>query len=877
MAADPFASRRVRWYAVVGLVSCAVYMALPRGSATQLLFVAIAVSVPVMGWYAVREQPATARTALTLITIGCAFAAIGEVAEYVLLTLSVAPGSGSLTDLVFLTAYVWQLCGLMSMFRSQTASRHQFGWFDAAAVGIMVLTVVWTTLYEAIFGDQTATFFDWLTRFGGAVLGVALVVMALRLVITDRWRNRSLVVLLGGLVLQLVTDSTAALWNSYEQGSRVDTLWFLSYVLIGIALLEIGHAAVERRAATRLADQEIKHTLVLQAVVTVLLAAMIVAEVAGVLPLASLVLWAVSWVAIIVITRVRVFALLRQVGEAAATENQRRLTAMVASSGDVIGLADPDGLIRYLTPSITRLTGTAVDSWIGQRFDAMLATHFDGLHDLAARCALLGPDESATWEATLARPTVDGSRTVRLTIANQVDEPEVSGWVITAQDVTDQARLTAELRHQSLHDDLTGLPNRGLLFDRIQHTLDRMSRVPGTSVAVVLVDIDDFKAVNDSLGHTTGDELLRAVAERLTRSVRNGDTVARLGGDEFAVLLEDTNETEAMLLAGRALESLALPVHIGTGDFAVRASAGVVCHRGGAEAVDLLRSADIAMYASKRDGKSKVTLFEEHMHDMARDHLELRMDLATALQQGQLALVYQPIVDTNSRRVSGVEALLRWHHPQRGMVSPAEFIPIAEQSGQITAIGEWVLRTACAEAASWPGEGLPYVSVNVAAPQLRSERFIDLVISTLATTRLAPARLLLEITESMLVDDSANARTTLARLRQLGVRIAIDDFGTGYSSLAYLRSLSVDVVKIDQSFIRDLGTNTDHQALTRTILALADGLDMTAIAEGVETDREFDELTRLGCLYAQGYLFSRPITPEHLRELLGATPTAACT
>lgn len=479
-----------------------------------------------------------------------------------LLTLSVAPGSGSLTDLVFLAAYVFHLCGLMSLFRSRTASRHQFGWFDAAAVGIMVLTVVWTTLYEAIFGDRTATFFDWLTRFGGAVLGVALVVIALRLVVTDQWRSRSLVLLLVGFVLQLATDSVAALWNGYEQGARIDAGWFLSYVLIGAALLEIGHAAVERRAATRVADQEIKHTLVLQAIVTVMLAATIVAEVAGVVPLASLILWGVSWTVIIVITRVRVFALLRQVGEASATENQRRLTAMVASSGDVIGLADPDGVIRYLTPSITQLTGPSVDNWIGQRFDVMLSTQLDGLHDLAARCALLGPGESATWEATLALPAVDGTRTVRLTIANQVDEPEVTGWVITAQDVTDQARLNAELRHQSLHDDLTGLPNRGLLFDRIQHTLDRMSRAPGSSIAVVLVDIDDFKAVNDSLGHTTGDELLRAVAERLTRSVRNGDAVARLGGDEFAVLLEDTNETEAMLLAGRALESLALPVHI---------------------------------------------------------------------------------------------------------------------------------------------------------------------------------------------------------------------------------------------------------------------------------------------------------------------------
>ena len=275
------------------------------------------------------------------------------------------------------------------------------------------------------------------------------------------------------------------------------------------------------------------------------------------------------------------------------------------------------------------------------------------------------------------------------------------------------------------------------------------------------------------------------------------------------------------------------------------------------------------MYAAKRDGKSKVTLFQETMHDTARHHLELRMDLTTALARNEFSLVYQPIIATCGQRISGVEALLRWNHPHLGLVSPVDFIPIAEQSGQITAIGEWVLKTACAEAATWDyGADAPYISVNVAAPQLRCENFIDLILSTLAETNLPPARLLLEITESMLVEDSANARTVLTRLRDLGVRIAIDDFGTGYSSLAYLRSLCVDVVKIDQSFIRDLDTNTDHQALTRTILALAEGLEMTAIAEGVETDHEFVELSRLGCSYAQDFLFSRPIGATALHRLI---------
>ena len=785
-----------------------------------------------------------------------------------LVTLRIDPTSHTAVDVIFLAAYAIQLCGLMSLFRSSTASRHRLGWFDAAAVGVAVLAVVWSTMYDAIFRGHRATLLDWLTRFGGAVLGVALLAMALRLALSRRGRSRALNLLLGGFALQVVTDSAAALWRGYAPGSRLDTLWAVADVLLAAALLEAGRDHTPAQAPTRLAHQEIEHTLVLQAAVTVIIGGMIVIEAGTALPVATLIGWGCSWLVILVLTRIRMSGLLRLVAEASATENQRRLTAMVASSSDVIGLADPDGTIRYITPSIAALTGVRVEAWLGQRFDLMLARHVAGLHDLASRSALLGPGATATWEGTVAPGGTAPLRTLELTLANRIDAPEVNGWVITAHDVTDHARLTSELRHQSLHDGLTGLPNRGLLFDRIQHWIDRTARCDEARMAVVLIDIDDFKTVNDSLGHTTGDELLRAVAGRLVASVRHGDTVARLGGDEFAILLEDTDDLEAMVLAERALESLALPVPIGGGDYAVRASAGVVCRRGD-DAIELLRSADIAMYASKRDGKAKVTLFEESMHDLAQARLSLRMDLEAAVDRSELRLVYQPIVDVDTTRIKGVEALVRWDHPRRGLVAPSEFIPIAEQSGQIHAIGSWVLRTACREAASWSDDrSAPYVSVNVAASQLRDETFIDFVLGVLVESRLHPARLMLEITESMLVDDSAHARDALARLRELGVRIAIDDFGTGYSSLAYLRSMCVDVVKIDRSFVTDLDTNPDHQALTRSILALAAGLEMTAIAEGIETDDEYDALARMGCQLAQGYLFSKPLTPATLRTLL---------
>jgi diguanylate cyclase (GGDEF)-like protein/PAS domain S-box-containing protein len=857
-----------RGYVVAGLAACALYLALPSSHAAQALFVVVAVTTPLVSVIVLLRQRSPERFGWWLLTAGFGVAAIGEIIDFFFVTLAWSPGLEPEINVIFLAAYIIELWGLMSVFHARSESSRQLGWFDAVVVGIGVFTIVWSTMYEAIFGSGRASPLDLLTRFGGAVLDVALVVTALRLVIGRRGRRTGAGLLLAAFVLQMAGDDIAALWDGYRPGQWVDTLWALSYVLVAAAVTHPGRDTERRAAPTRAAHREIRDTLVMQACVMGVLAVMVVVQIGSSVPAVTLVVWGVAWLALLMVTRMRVYGLLKMVEQASATESQRRLTAMVASSDDVIGLADPDGTISYLSPSIERLTGVPASEWIGQRFDIALSRHVTGLDDFLIRSAHLAAGQQATWECTAKPHGDDVARTMRLTLANELETPEVNGWVITAHDVTDQARLTSELRHQSLHDTLTGLPNRGLLFDRIQHSLDRMSRAADARIAVVLVDIDDFKAVNDSLGHTTGDELLRAVADRLASAVRQGDTVARLGGDEFALLLEDTDEHDAMILANRALESLALPVHIATGDFAVRASAGVVCHRGGSDPVELLRSADIAMYASKRDGKSKVTLFQEHMHMAAREQLELRMDLSTALERDEFVLVYQPIVDTHTQRICGVEALLRWVHPERGMVSPADFIPIAEQSGYIRSIGAWVLETACTEAATWDvSHNTSYISVNVSAPQLTDPRFIDIVLDVLERTSLPPRRLLLEITESMLIDDSDHASAVLARLREMGIRIAIDDFGTGYSSLSYLRQLCVDVVKIDQSFVRDLGSNADHQALTRTILALAEGLDMTAIAEGVETDCEYAELSRLGCSYVQGYLFSRPVSADALHEL----------
>jgi diguanylate cyclase (GGDEF)-like protein/PAS domain S-box-containing protein len=858
-----------RWYLIAGLAACAVYFLLPNSESADMLYAVVAGSMPVaalVGLFRDRPQPWRGWSTLT---VGLVLVGVGELGYFVLVTRSVRPQSESLLDIVFVVGAVVQLGGLMALIQARTTDKRRTAWLDAGAVGVAAFTVVWSSLYGETVKEGVSSVLGWVSFLGEPVLGVALVAMAVRLLLGERRMRSGFGLLLLGYVLQAVPDTLSSLLDGYTPTAAADGLWLSGYVLIGAALLHPGRLTQPRRAPTTLARREVNQVLALQGAVIVAVVAVMAVQVARLIPSSTLVVWVGAGFAILVINRLRVHSLVRLVGDASETESQRRLTALVDHSHEIIGLADPDGLIRYVSPAVETITGVPAEQWVGERFDRILPANVSGVGELIGRVVRLAPGAMTSWEGEVRPVHGSSPRTMRVTVVNHLDTPEVNGWVITARDATDEARLTSELRHQALHDTLTGLPNRALLFDRIEHALDRVKRAHDSELAVVLVDLDDFKSVNDTLGHDTGDSLLRGVAERLASAVRPGDTVARLGGDEFAILLEDTSEIDAMLVAQRAMESLALPVQIGNADFAVMASVGVVCHRGASDPVELLRFADIAMYEAKRDGKARVKLFREDMHHAARHQLELRMDLAAALDNRELSLAYQPIVDTGLGRICGVEALLRWNHPTRGAVSPAQFIPVAEQSGMIATIGEWVLRTACTEAAHWPRQDAPpYISVNVSAAQLSDRGFVASVVRALKDSGLPSERLLLEITETMLIDDDIMSRRVLTDLRAIGVRIAIDDFGTGYSSLAYLRQLAVDVVKIDQSFVRDLGTNSDHQALTRTMLALADGLAMTAIAEGVETEGELSELSRLGCSFAQGYLFSYPIPAEELTALL---------
>jgi len=432
---------------------------------------------------------------------------------------------------------------------------------------------------------------------------------------------------------------------------------------------------------------------------------------------------------------------------------------------------------------------------------------------------------------------------------------------------------TGELRHQALHDALTGLPNRVLALDRAEHMLARARREQ-TPVAALYVDLDGFKQVNDTFGHAAGDELLQVVAQRLRSVVRAGDTAARLGGDEFVVLVEGANLAAGPeLVAERVLEVLRQPYDLGERvgrELALTASVGVAW--GLRESADeLLRDADLALYEAKADGRNRYVAFKSAMQTAARDRVELEMDLAGALERDELFLLYQPTFELSSESITGVEALVRWQHPQRGLIGPDRFIPLAEESDLIVSIGAWVLRESCRQAARWHAQGRPLrMSVNVSARQLDAGGLIDDVRAALRDSGLPAAYLTLEVTETALMRDPDATATRLRQLKRLGVRIAIDDFGTGYSSLAYLRQFPADALKIDRSFVAGIADSKHASAIVHTLVRLGKTLNIETLAEGIEERYQLETLQREHCDLGQGFLFSRPVPAQTLDELFTA-------
>jgi diguanylate cyclase (GGDEF)-like protein/PAS domain S-box-containing protein len=550
----------------------------------------------------------------------------------------------------------------------------------------------------------------------------------------------------------------------------------------------------------------------------------------------------------------------------------RRQTAhfrsLVTYSTDLV-LVLGDGGCRYGSQSVTSMLGRSDDELMGEGFADCV--HHD---DVASVRAIYADGDPPSEMVFRLRNKFGETRVLEAHITDLRRDRRIKGVVMNARDVTERVQLEDELTRQAFHDGLTGLANRALFRDRLDQGLARSARSAST-VCVLLIDLDGFKQVNDTLGHDAGDHLLQEVAGRFADTSRPGDTLARLGGDEFALLLEDADEQAGIGVAQRLLERLSDPVDVAGHQLTLGASIGIVSHAGPGSSDDLIRHADVAMYAAKEAGRGRYALYQDGMARELGELLGLEHELRLGLERSQFRVHYQPLIALDSNTVIGVEALLRWQSPNRGLVPPARFIPVAESTGLIIAIGEFVLAEACRQTANWERAGLlptPFTTwVNVSGKQISAGDVSGLVKRTLETTGVAPGLLGLEVTETAIVVGGAageRARGELQELHDLGVRIAIDDFGTGFSSLAHLRSFPVDVIKVDRSFIQDVGKSAKDAAITANLASLAHSLSLVAIAEGIESESQLRTVRELGCDHAQGVLFASPVPAEQMSALL---------
>ena len=855
-----------------------------EGAATSFYYLPVYLAAAVLSWRASRHPalgPGT-RRAWALLAGASMFIFISDAFQIYYEVVVGTEQMGVWVDGVALLAYplwVWGFLAFPTAPRERS-ERAKF-WLDVATVLLGGTMLSWyLVLRPTAVGAQTdlrTLALSLAYPVGDLVLLLGAATILARSPAESS--RRALHLLIGAAVLQFVADLAYGhmrLIGTYRAGDSIDALWLSSGALFALA------ARVQWVVASRAHLARATETSAIPRV-RVLPYASVAAGV-GVLLFASRGVWGQELGEVILGTLgLTALVVGRQIVAARdygrlMTERVRqdaRFRSLVQNASDLVTVVDAGHHVVYQSPSVGRLFGHQPSELEGVPL-AELAHPDDVaaiqvfLQRTIAGAGALVPLQWRMWHR-------DGTwRAVESIGMSLLHDKSVRGVVLNTRDVSERTALEAQLTHQAFHDPLTGLANRALLRDRAEHALMRAHRRGQPPLALLFLDLDNFKTVNDSLGHGAGDSLLEEASRRLLACVRASDTVARLGGDEFAVFVEDpADDTGCTLVAERIIAALARPFTITGREVFIGASLGIATAVDGDAADELLRNADVAMYMAKTRGKGRYEQFAPEMHAMALERIELETDLRHAIEHEQLVLHYQPIVILETGAITGVEALVRWEHPTRGLLPPAQFIGVAEETGLILPLGAWVLRAACHQAEQWRqrrGPGAPLaITVNVSGRQLQSLHFIDEVRSVLADTGLEPHALILELTESVLTDQTDTVLATLRALKAVGVRLAIDDFGTGYSSLSYIQRFPIDILKIAKPFVDDVteGTNgASGRALAQAVITLGATLAVRTIAEGIELPEQLVRLQELGCDLGQGFHFSRPVPPADLETLL---------